>query len=575
MQEAKTSLDFRVYCPQCQCRSSLPRGSTIECDNGHQLAKDFPYDSFWNYCCGCDAFYPSNGLAGTEAESNCLVCEQPITRRFFCNSCNVVTVEAESADSKRRPVEFSQDGCPSPSCPGCLLPASPFNLLTHDCYVLFVTFLTERHVCPFCSEPITTGAGVVLEYELPVDTAGTVKRNIRFPLFESFAPRDVSPRWKAYLPSSRQGWLEFVGIVSAVLGVIGVVVALFPSLPAAIWWRVNKTLKAPMIVSPIECTAHFVLAGERLRLSAQAEAPFENPRFHWTTTAGNLLNQKDQNGHSEIELDTGDISALSVPREVSVRLTVGDEYGEIVQRNERITVMPRRLANNPPVLKIPPRCNCSLQEVVAGESVSLYAMAEDENAGEVLNYEWQSSSPSAQLIPITSAAGSSVILNTLGVNPKAAPVPLKIYLRVKDGNGGEVMDDITINVLPKNSTGSRTENINNDLPPNRAPKLEAFMADKTTIDPGEAVRLWAFVTDADGDSPLYYDWRTSAGDIQNKNETAILTTNGINTSEVIIFLTVGDGRGGRTSQRLFVKIRDTPAPAASPSASPVPPKANE
>ena len=231
-------------------------------------------------------------------------------------------------------------------------------------------------------------------------------------------------------------------------------------------------------------------------------------------------------------MDTTGISVLSVPKEVSVRLTVADEYGETVQRQDRITVMPRRLANNPPVLKIPPRFNCTLQEVVAGESVSLYAMAEDENEGEILSYEWESSSPSAQLTPVMAAAGSSVIVNTAGVNPKAAPVPLKIYLRVKDSNGGEVMDDITINVLPRDLAGNRTESASNATPPNRAPKLEAFMADKTTINAGEPLRLWAFVTDADGDSPIYYDWSASTGDIQNKNETAILTTTGINTSEV-------------------------------------------
>jgi hypothetical protein len=155
MQEAKTSVEFRGYCTQCKRGFFLPRGPVIECDMGHQLAKNFPYDSFWNYCCGCDAFYPSNALEGKEAESNCPCCDRRINRRFFCNSCNVITVEAGDAESRRRPVEFSEDGCPFPSCPGCLLP---------------------------------------------------------------------------------------------------------------------------------ECTAHFVLAGERLRLGARAKAPFEDLKFHWTTT---------------------------------------------------------------------------------------------------------------------------------------------------------------------------------------------------------------------------------------------------------------------------------------------------
>lgn len=572
MQEENISIQLRVYCTQCKCGFATLREPTIECDKSHQLAKNFPHDSFWNYCVGCDAFYPSNGLEGTEAESNCLCCERALNRRFLCNNCNVITLESVDGESRRRPVEFSEDGCPFPSCPGCFSLASPANLLVHDCYSLLVTFLTERDLCPFCNEPITPPIQIEQKDKGVVGTGATVKEESSFRFFESFARRDVPfLNWRSYLPSSRRGWLEFLGVVSFIITLLAF---LAPGVPAAILWHINRALKTPLTVSPIECTAHFVLAGGRLRLTARTEGPVENLKFHWTTTVGNLINQRDQKGQSEIELDTGDIPSLSVPKEVSIRLTVVDEYGETVLRHERITVMPRRLANNPPVLKIPPRCNCTLQEVVAGESVSLYALADDEDEEEVLNYEWQSSSPSAQLTPATSAAGSTVILNTAGVNPRAASVALKIYLRVNDGNGGEVMADITIMVLPKDSAGTRSESAINLPPPNRAPKLEAFMADKTTIDPGEPVHLWALVTDADGDSPIYYDWRASAGDIQDKNEAAILTTTGINASEVIIFLTVGDGHGGQTSQKLFVKVRNSPAPTASPSPSPVQAKGN-
>jgi hypothetical protein len=543
---------------------------------GHQLAKNFPYDTFWNYCCGCDAFYPSTGLEGEEAESNCPCCDRRINRRFFCNSCNVITVEAGESESRRRPVEFSEDGVPFPSCPGCLLTASATNLLIHECYVLYDPFLTERQVCPFCNDAIITPARVERQPKVLFDAVAKVKRKTNFAFLDSIAQRDISfLNWRSYLPSSKKGWRQFVTVIGLTLTALGTFIGFYPELPAAIRWRINKAVKDPLIVSPIECTAHFVLAGERLRLVARAKAPFEGLKFNWTTNAGNLINQKDQNGQSEVELDTGNIWVLSIPREVSVGLTVGDQYGETIQRHERITVMPRLLTNHPPRLTTPPTCNCSDQQVVAGERVSLYAIAEDDNAEEDLNYEWRSSTPSVELIPITSADGSSVILNTAGVNPRAAPVPLKIYVKVSDGNGGEVMDDITINVLPKDSAAVRTESAHNLPPPNRAPKLEAFMADKTIIDPGEPVRLWAFVTDADGDSPIYYEWKASGGDIQNRNETALLTTTGINTPEVIVFLTVGDNRGGRTSQRLFVKVRNTSVPTASPSPSPVQSKAND
>jgi hypothetical protein len=573
MQQARTSLELRVYCTLCNCDFFPARGSKIRCDNGHQLAKSFPYDSFWNYCCGCDAFYRSNGLEGKEAESNCLCCERAIERRFFCNSCNVAILEAGVVESRRRPVEFSQDGYPFPACPGCLLPPSTTDLLVHDCYSLLVTFLTQREVCPFCNDPITTPAQLDQKSVQVVKTVAAVRRRNNFAFFESIAKRDNSLlNLRTHLPSSRRGWLELAGVLGFILTTLGVLIGLFPSVPAAIVWRINKALKAPLIVSPIECTAHFVLAGERLRLTARVKAPSEDVKFNWTTTAGKLVDQKDQNGQSEVALDTGDIGVLSVPREVTVALTVGDEYGDTALRYERITVMPRRLANNPPVLKIPPRCNCALPEVVAGENVSIYALADDEDQTEPLHYVWQSSSPAAQLMPATSAAGSTVVLNTAGVNPQAAAVPVQIYLTVNDGNGGEVMGDITIMVLPKNPAGPRNESVSNLFPPKRPPKLQAFMADKTTIDAGEPVRLWAFVTDADGDAPIYYDWKASAGNIQNRNETAILTTNGIDPQEVIVFLTVSDGRGGRTSQRLFVKVRN---PAVTASPTPVQAKGND
>jgi hypothetical protein len=574
MKEAKTLLEFRGYCTQCKRGFFLPRGPKILCDMGHHLANDFPYDSFWNYCCGCDAFYVSTGLEGKEAESSCPCCDRLINRRFFCNTCNVMTVEAVDSESRRRTVEFSEDGCPFPWCPGCLLPTSAAKLLIHECYVLYEPFLTERRVCPFCNDAITMPAKVERAPEVLLQPEAKVQRKASFAFLDSFPHRDVSfLNWRSYLPSSRRGRRQFVAVTSFILTALGAVLAVYPGMSAAILWHIKKTLKDPLIVSRIDCTSHFVLAGDRLRLSARAKAPFEELRFNWTTNAGNLINQKDQSGQSEIELDTGNIWVLSVPKEVSISVTIGDQYGETVQHHERITVMPRLLTNHPPRLTTPPTCNCSNQQVVAGERVSLYAIAEDENIEEVLTYQWRSSIPSAELIPITSADGSSVILNTAGVNPRTAPVPVKIYVKVSDSNGGEVMDDITINVLPKDAAGIRPDT--HLPPPNRAPKLESFTADKTEIDPGEPVRLWAFVTDADGDSPIYYNWRASAGEIENRNETAILTTTGISTPEVIVFLTVGDNRGGQTSQRLFVKIRNLPVPAASPSLSPIQAKAND
>ncbi|MEN3326036.1 MAG: hypothetical protein V7638_843 [Acidobacteriota bacterium] len=569
MQQDETSITFRVYCTKCKSDFYPVRAPRIECTNGHVLANNFPHDNFWDYCCSCGVFFPSNALEGNEGESNCSVCDRPIARRFFCDNCKLTTLESDEIRTERL-FQLSTDGRPLPSCPGCLVPAPDTSLLTHNCRSLEVTYLTARNICPFCNKRITGPTKVEQKVEKIVQAVVQARDQIGFPFLESFSHREVS-FLRSYLPSSKKGWIELLTVVGFVLTILAFV---FPGLPTAISWRVTKTLKSPLTVSAIECAAHFVLKGDRLRLKVRADETEDPVQFNWSASAGTLVGRKEQNSQSEVELDTSEISVLTAPAEIAVRVTVANQYGESVWRDERITVMPRRMVNNPPVLKIPPRCNCTLQEVVAGESVSLYALAEDEDKGEALSYEWQSSSPSAQLVKTDSTAGSTVILNTPGVNPRAAAVPVKISLRVSDASGGEVMGDITLMVLPRQLVILPNSSSATPPPPNHSPKLEAFGADKTTVQAGESLRLWALVTDADGDSPIFYDWRTSAGEIQNKNETAILNTVGVTTPEVIVMLTISDGHGGRTSQKMFLPVTTPPVATGSPLPSPIQPKAN-
>jgi N-acyl-D-amino-acid deacylase len=69
---------------------------------------------------------------------------------------------------------------------------------------------------------------------------------------------------------------------------------------------------------------------------------------------------------------------------------------------------------------------------------ALPGMALRRNTNEALTYDWESSSPSLQIIKTASDAGSTVILTTAGVNPKLTAVPIKVSLIVSDGNGGAV-----------------------------------------------------------------------------------------------------------------------------------------
>lgn len=568
MQEEKTKEQHRLYCTQCKRGEFYTRDPRIDCANcGQQLTENFPHEELLTYCCGCESFYHSTAAQNNEAELECLSCDRAIARRFLCDNCDVISLEPAIVDAKRS-VEFSEDGRPLPACPGCLEPVPADGILSHDCYRLFFTYSTTREQCPFCNDPIRA-----LKLEETVEEVSSQKAgsNADFRLFQSFLQRDAASfNWRSHLPKSKRGWLELITVAGFIITAFAFVLAWVPAVPAALNYQVEKAFRTPLTVSSIECSAHVVLGGDRLTLKARAEDAANDLKFYWTSSAGALVNHKDHEGHSQVELDTGSLSAVAVPTEVTVQVVVRDRYGDRVAQRERITVMPRRMANNPPVLKIPPRCHCALQEVTAGDRVSLYALAEDEDQSEGLIYSWDSSSPAAQIVTTDSTPGSTVILNTAGVSPKSTAVPVKISLRVSDRDGGEVMGDITLMVLPGNFAGARDSAQVNPPRPNRSPKLEAFGADKTTIQAGESVRLWALVTDADEDSPLYYHWRATAGEIQDMNETAILSTAGITASEVIVVLTISDGHGGQTSQKMFLTIINSPEVSASPSPSPSP-----
>ncbi len=575
MQEEITTEQFWLYCTQCKRRDFYSRDPRIDCSNcGHQLAENFPHESLWTYCCGCESFYRSTAAQKNQAESECLSCDRTIARRYLCDNCDMMSLDPVIVDAKR-PFEFSQDGRVFPACPGCLKPASSESIQSHDCYRLFFTYSTAREQCPFCHEPNTA---LHVDEKVAEVAKQSERTNADFRLFQSFLQRDATSfNWRSHLPKSKRGWLELIGVMGFILTAFGFVLAWVPAVPAALNYQVERILRTPLTVSSIECSAHIVLGGERLTLKARAEDPANDLKFHWWSSAGALNNQKVHEGQSEVELDTGSIAGVIVPTEVTVQLIVGDRYGDKITKQERITVMPRRMTNNPPVLKIPPRCNCTLQEVTAGESVSLYALAEDEDQKDGLSYQWDSSSPSALIVATESAPGSTVILSTSGVSPRLTAVPVKITLRVSDRDGGDVMGDITIMVLPRNFAPTRDGAQVTPPRPNRSPKLEAFGADKTNIRAGESVRLWALVSDADDDSPLYYNWKTNAGEIQDLNETAILKTTGITISEVIVVLTISDGHGGQTSQKIFLSILNTPEVNASPLPSPSPtqPKVND
>lgn len=560
---------LKAHCKEDNGAVHCTRGPKLQCINGHEVAKNFPYDGFWSYCCDCYTLSSSPTVSDIKADSNCSYCGRLTSRRFVCDRCKMMSFESDESQEIKF-FNLRNKGIPIPSCPGCLESPNQLSIREHDCAELVATYFTALEVCPFCTKWIATTNEAEENVDEPVRVTEVEQPSSNFSYLESLAQQRQS-FWRSRLPDSKEGWNRFFTITGFIIGALGLVLSFFPSVPGAVWWRLNKAVKSPLRVSAINCEGHFVLRGDKLRLRVRAEEPASGLKFEWNTSAGYLINHNHRNRESEVELVTDAITVSSVPVEVVIGVTVVDDYGDSVLKQERITIMPRRITNNPPMLKIPPRCNCALQEVIAGESISLYALAEDQDSNDELTYTWDSSSPSVQIIQTGSNPGSTAIVTTAGVNPRQTAVPVKVSLRVNDSSGGEVTGDITLMILPRQSAKATDAPSTTPAPPaNHSPKLEAFVADKTIIQAGEAITLWAYVTDPDGDAPIFYDWHASAGDIQNKKETAILNTSGVTSSKIIVVLTISDGRGGKTSQQMPIDVRSISPPAASPSPVPHP-----
>lgn len=146
-----TPRTIRVYCPSHKVGFPVAATATIECSSAtHTLAHDFPSESFWEYCCDCQHYWPIDAANGNKGSDECPVCERHIDRRALCAECKVMSVESNDA-AKRKAFSISSQGSVSPACPGCLRQANR-PTLEHSCPDFGYAFVTIREVCPFCDE---------------------------------------------------------------------------------------------------------------------------------------------------------------------------------------------------------------------------------------------------------------------------------------------------------------------------------------------------------------------------------------------------------------------------------------
>jgi hypothetical protein len=193
---------IRIYCPTHKVNFEVLTGGRIVCAaEPHALALDFPDESFWEYCCDCQRFWPSDLKHGGQGTLACLTCERTVARRYLCAHCKVLSVESDDAGVRRKVHTIATGGAVGPDCPGCRRAPNGATVRMHDCEVASTTFATARDLCPFCDEPLdakTAGAsGVSGSLDFPaaaaqcLKTAGGREVRVRFDVLRDLFVKDA------------------------------------------------------------------------------------------------------------------------------------------------------------------------------------------------------------------------------------------------------------------------------------------------------------------------------------------------------------------------------------------------
>jgi hypothetical protein len=193
----------------------------------------------------------------------------------------------------------------------------------------------------------------------------------------------------------------------------------------------------PPVLNDLLAAKQPVVAGERVQLTALAYDPEgERLQYHWSPTAGVI----EEDGRAVAFLNTKDINVTSGDVKVGVNVTVRDQRGGLVPGRLDIIVQPKQMpeSNQGPIfLQRPP----GEADVTAGESLELVAYATDPD-GDELEYVW---TPQRGKIE---GAGTSVRLNTSGLNAAKSDPRLFVKLMVRDRGGATISSVVRVRILP-------------------------------------------------------------------------------------------------------------------------------
>lgn len=193
----KGERELRVHCTQHRIIFRVLESRTLVCEaDGHALAHNFPYGEWWEFCCHCQTFWPSDAEHYGKGREHCPACEQPVGARYLCHRCMVVS-NAPETTQRGRGFRISVVGRVEPCCPGCYSVAHP--VIDHQCDGARTPFATARPLCPFCEEVIWgdaaggEGQGEWHYDEAPENGADEAKAAAAMQLLSS--PDDVLEDW--------------------------------------------------------------------------------------------------------------------------------------------------------------------------------------------------------------------------------------------------------------------------------------------------------------------------------------------------------------------------------------------
>ncbi|HEY3138507.1 MAG TPA: hypothetical protein VGL29_20960, partial [Blastocatellia bacterium] len=170
-----------------------------------------------------------------------------------------------------------------------------------------------------------------------------------------------------------------------------------------------------------------VQQGEDVEIFANASDRDGDPlAYSWKVSEGQLVDSGDH-----VTLKTSG----AAPGQVEVAASVSDGRGGTATDRVTITVTPR--ANHTPTISL---VDVDKSRARVGERVSFSARAADPD-GDELRYSWSSSAGTIR------GSGSTVTLDTSGIEPDSGSMQVRVTVTVDDQRGGRVTDSAFVTVI--------------------------------------------------------------------------------------------------------------------------------